>query len=230
MPVKWADVRKACLDGDVTKLEQLYNADKNALSLRDSVLTPLHVAAMQGHEDVVDFLLNHSCQVDALDDEHKTALHLAAEAGYAEIVEKLLDKGADVNAQTRSGDTALHAATLNSHEDVVRVLLERSCDVTIRNKTKHLASDYALNDDVRTLFGGQRDEVSKRYAAESAEPFAPRQAWKAEALPMKQLVNRVNRMKIQQERTTIGTNAFGRQSSEKHGKSTQIGQVTLVRW
>ena len=115
----------------------------------------------------------------------------------------------------------------------MRVLLRHSCNITIRNKTKHLASDYAVNDDVRALFGGQQDDANERYAAASAEPCAPRQAWKAEALPMKQLddlTNRVNRMDIQQERTVVGTNVFGRQSSEKHGKSTQIGQVTLVRW
>ena len=231
MPVKWADVRKACLDGDVTKLEQLYNADKNALSLRDSILTPLHVAAMQGHMNVVDFLLNHPCQVNAVDDEDKTALHLAAETGYTEIVEKLLNKGADVNAQTRNGDTALHAATLNSQEDVVRVLLGRSCDITIRNKTKHLASDYAVNDDVRALFGGQQDKANERYAAASAEPCAPRQAWKAEAVPTKQLgdlTNRVNRMEIQQGRAVVGMSLVRRQSSEKHGKTAQTVLVGLV--
>ena len=43
--------------------------------------TPLHVAAMQGHQESVQLLINHRAKTDAINNNGKTPVHLAAEKG-----------------------------------------------------------------------------------------------------------------------------------------------------
>ena len=70
----------------------------------------LHIAAINGHIDVVRALLEHGVEVDPLDQdtENETPLHDAAEKGYAHIVKELLNHGANINARTNRGDTVIH--------------------------------------------------------------------------------------------------------------------------
>ena len=66
--------------------------------------TPLHVAAMEGYNEIAELLIAKGADVNAWDGNGKTSLHLAA---TKEIVELLIDKGANVNAQRDNGDTPL---------------------------------------------------------------------------------------------------------------------------
>ena len=73
-------------------------------------ITPLHLAAMEGHADVVDELLGRGADANARELQRgETALHFAALSGHkpgAEaIVESLLRGGADAQAQNTDGRT-----------------------------------------------------------------------------------------------------------------------------
>jgi ankyrin repeat protein len=61
--------------------------------------TALHLAAGEGHLEIVKLLLEHGADVNAKT-AYETALHLAAGEGHLEIVKLLLEHGADVNAKT----------------------------------------------------------------------------------------------------------------------------------
>lgn len=67
--------------------------------------TPLHLAASQGHADVVRALVGWpGVDMAACDDDDKTPLHLAAAAGHHLVVQILVDSGqADVNATDDQG-------------------------------------------------------------------------------------------------------------------------------
>ncbi|KAF8249029.1 ankyrin [Wilcoxina mikolae CBS 423.85] len=89
--------------------------------------TVLQVAAMGGHQDVVEKLLKAGADVNALPAEYKgrTALQAAAEGGHQVVVEQLLKAGADVNAPSAEyGETALQAAAGGGHQAVVEQLLK----------------------------------------------------------------------------------------------------------
>ena len=65
--------------------------------------TPLHEAALRGHKEVVELVIDKDADVNAKDWMSRTPLHNAALDGHKEIVELLIAKGADVNAKGESG-------------------------------------------------------------------------------------------------------------------------------
>ena len=114
--------------GNTDLLKELLQkrADLNCTNNRGR--TPLHVAALQGHDEATALLLQAGggtacAAVNAVDDNGNTPLHLAARAGHAEVVQLLLTYGADAAVAGLGGRTALHAAALNGHDRVVELLL-----------------------------------------------------------------------------------------------------------
>lgn len=100
--------------------------------------TALTVACSNGHEDLVQLLLNRGPDVEHRDKKGFTSLMLAATAGHAKIVEILLNKHADLEAQSeRTKDTALSLACSSGRYEVVEILLARGANKEHRN-----VSDY----------------------------------------------------------------------------------------
>ena len=95
--------------------------------------TALHLAAANGHLNIVNTLLDNGSDINAQNKHGETALHLAAANGHLNIVNTLLDNGSDINAQNKHGDTALHLATANEHLDVVNTLLNNEAKVDAQN-------------------------------------------------------------------------------------------------
>ena len=94
--------------GHANIINQLVDSDAELNP--DSGEMPLHVAAENGHVDVVHLLLEGGADVDKADSYGNTALMNAAVAGYAEVVEKLLSQGATADLEGSGGQTALMKA------------------------------------------------------------------------------------------------------------------------
>jgi len=70
-------------------------------------VTALHMAARNGHSDVVRLLVSAKVDIEAgmttrLGVSGVTALHLAVESGHLDIIDVLLDEGSNVNTGTTS--------------------------------------------------------------------------------------------------------------------------------
>ncbi|ODV84142.1 hypothetical protein CANARDRAFT_29310 [[Candida] arabinofermentans NRRL YB-2248] len=101
--------------GDLDSLKTIFSDEvevSTLLTTQDeyTLATPLHMAAANGHSEVVSYLLS-------LLDETEV---------------KLL-----INKQNESGNTALHWASLNGHVSCVKVLVENGADPFIKNKFDH---------------------------------------------------------------------------------------------
>ena len=72
---------------------------------------PLHFAALDGLNEIVELLIAKGADVNAKSDDGWTSLHDAASIGHNEIVELLIAKGADVNAKNNYGNTPLDLAS-----------------------------------------------------------------------------------------------------------------------
>lgn len=61
--------------------------------------TPLLVATMGNHLEIVNLILEHKPNVNALDKDGHTALTIACKEGFLEIAQALLNYGAYINIQ-----------------------------------------------------------------------------------------------------------------------------------
>ena len=111
-------------------------------------LTLLIIAALNGHANIVEVLLEKGANVNAVDSEGWTPLHFAAQNGHASVVEVLLEKGANVNAVNSKGCTPLHSAVWGGHESVVKVLIQAGANVNAVDKYGRTPLDYAKSQDV----------------------------------------------------------------------------------
>lgn len=66
--------------------------------------TPLHIAATDGHFDLVCLLLQNGADIDMQDKNDWSALHCAAKHSHLDITEVLLKHRANISLLTESGN------------------------------------------------------------------------------------------------------------------------------
>ncbi|KAK1716964.1 ankyrin repeat-containing domain protein, partial [Colletotrichum lupini] len=88
----------------------------------------LQRAAAEGHEEIVQLLLNNGATPNSSDETHMPALYAASLLGSEEIVQLLLDAGADIHARFQGGmfESVLAAACNSGKIGVVEMLMARS--------------------------------------------------------------------------------------------------------
>jgi len=111
--------------------------------------TPLHTAAVYGHNEVAELLIANGAEVNAKNVAAETPLHHAARHGHKEIGELLTAGGADVNAKKDYGDTSLDWAIMRNHTEIANLL------------HKHGGKHSTIN----TAAGGDTDAVKEFLAA-----------------------------------------------------------------
>eukprot|EP01138_Halocafeteria_seosinensis_P014803 gb/GECG01015111.1/.p1 GENE.gb/GECG01015111.1/~~gb/GECG01015111.1/.p1 ORF type:complete len:170 (+),score=21.75 gb/GECG01015111.1/:1-510(+) len=129
----------ACVRGDENTVRAIFDdnievdpADVHYHGWRSEV-TPVHYAAMFGHDNIVSLLMEkyHRGPTSDLKDVYGgTPLHDAAYDGHDSTVSLLVEKyKADVNAPKASGSfkgfTALHSAAHGGHQSTVKLLVEK---------------------------------------------------------------------------------------------------------
>lgn len=63
----------------------------------------IHIAAQNGHQDLVKGLIELKCDLNAKNNSENTALHMASEYGYFWSAKYLLDAGADPTIKNQNG-------------------------------------------------------------------------------------------------------------------------------
>lgn len=101
----------------------------------------LFLAAEEGHDKVLQKLLNNGASVNAKDDWGSTALDFAVSAGKEPTVRALLQNRADINSRDVYGNHALHWAV--SWEGIVRLLLEAGSNFRAKNDSGQTALCWA---------------------------------------------------------------------------------------
>jgi ankyrin repeat protein len=127
---------KLCLYAKMGNLSQIQHllaegADVNTHSEKHNPKTPLQLASIYGHIEVVTALLAAGARVDATDDHGCTSLHYTTKK---EITEQLLATGADVHTLDNKGFTPLHCASIFGKAEVIKLLLARNAAIDACNR------------------------------------------------------------------------------------------------
>ncbi|PRP87944.1 serine/threonine protein kinase [Planoprotostelium fungivorum] len=100
-----SELLTAAREGDIQKLQKVYNRGGRIDSLGPLNRSALHIAALEGRLDVVMFLLENGANKNAQAASGETPLHLATLNGHKNIIEILLDEGADPKITNFNGKT-----------------------------------------------------------------------------------------------------------------------------
>jgi hypothetical protein len=108
-------------------------------------VTPLGVAVLYNHMDVVRVLIELGAKVDPTDGRTDSALVSAVLSNHVELVQLLIARGADVNRVDTSGMTPLMYAVVADFGDsrIVDLLVKSGARTDIRDKNGQTAADYA---------------------------------------------------------------------------------------
>ena len=107
-------------------------------------ISALFHAVANGHDRIVDALLNITRQPDDVESEKGfTPLLIAATNGHTVIVRLLLECGANPNTRNFDGVTALHDAVFEKQMDIVKLLLKHGADPTIQDRWGNTPVDLA---------------------------------------------------------------------------------------
>ena len=123
--------------------------------------TPILLATINGHKDVVRFLLEKGANPSKAYKDGETPLHSSARCGRKYMVQLLLDGEADPNMADTEGTTPLQVAAYFGHKDVVELLMDRRADPNKANKDSvtplHKATQWGDKDAIQLLLDGGAD-------------------------------------------------------------------------
>ena len=124
------------------KTEQRKTALETKTKDGSHFVTPLIIAAHNGHLNSVKILLGYGADIEArgtLKVENEviegcTPLWAAAASGRLDVVKLLIEENAEVDGRTSTGSTPLRAAAYDGYLDIVRCLVESGADVNARSR------------------------------------------------------------------------------------------------
>ena len=107
--------------------EQLLAADSDVddESSANTPLTPLHYAALHGHETIIRLQLSDNADINSRSRTGATPLHLASKEGHLASVLTLLQAGADPLLAQADGVLPIHKAAKHNKSEVVRILIKQ---------------------------------------------------------------------------------------------------------
>ncbi len=133
----WIAANEGALKAATVLLD--WNATKVDLPNRHDE-TPLMMAALKGHRDMLLLLITHGAEVNK---QGWTPLHYAATGGHVELMKILLENHAYIDTESPNHSTPLMLAAMYGNEESVQLLLKEGADVSIKNKKGYGAVDFA---------------------------------------------------------------------------------------
>jgi 7,8-dihydropterin-6-yl-methyl-4-(beta-D-ribofuranosyl)aminobenzene 5'-phosphate synthase len=128
------DIHIAAARGDLELVKSSLEKNQELLDAKDNEgNTLLHVACINGKQNVVEFLISQNVDVNEKNNMGNPTLHFAALGGSADIVEILLENGSEINARDNRGFSAIRFAVFRGFKDIVSLLADKGADVHEQN-------------------------------------------------------------------------------------------------
>ena len=128
---------EAAIGGHLDVLTVLAAAGADTDAAATSGVTPLWLAASEGHGQVLAFLLEEAtANASPVRSDGVTPLMVAATEGHKACVKLLLDSGVDVNAKDNDQLTALVSASEKGHDEIVQLLVQQNAETNLFSATE----------------------------------------------------------------------------------------------
>lgn len=98
--------------------------------------SPVHVAALEGHIEIVRFFIAQHVDLNKADKDGQTPVLIAEREGHTEIVKLLAKHNVDLNKADKYGCTPVHIAAAEGHIEIVRFLAAQKVDLNQSNKNR----------------------------------------------------------------------------------------------
>jgi ankyrin repeat protein len=153
----WSNIHLAAFNGrlETTAILLDLGADPNKRISEGSGNTPLYLATIRGHTNVMALLLESNAQVNFMNENGNTAIHGAVIANQLNAIDILYQAGADINSQNNNKKTPLHMAVIEGNLNAVNMLLRMGANPNLPDRhgftALHIASKNKLADIVEVL-------------------------------------------------------------------------------
>ena len=132
-------------EGEVHIVKELLKMNTSVSGLQQ--MTPLLLAASNGHDAVVEMLLDAGADTEKRNAQGNTPLIWAAHNNRFSVCKILLDHGAKVNVSDQHKNTPLHYAAMFGYLPVVQLLVEHGADTAAVNEYDRTAMQEAHRND-----------------------------------------------------------------------------------
>ncbi len=129
-------IHDAARGGNMDEVKKLLAENPDQLQLPDSNgTTPLLCATIEGHADLVKYLVEAGADINAVNNRRSNALQLAAYFGHVELIEYFLEKGFNINGPSDAAFTPLTFSIMTNKPDAAKYLIEHGADQNIADRT-----------------------------------------------------------------------------------------------
>ena len=111
------DILNAVTFGNIGKVQDYINANKDVNALDNEKNTLLMFAAKKGWYKIAEMLIENGANVKLKNQDGTTALHFATHGNYHKMVNLLLDHGACAHEKDSRGNTPLHYISMTLKDE-----------------------------------------------------------------------------------------------------------------